>query len=544
MPEKEKIILPPRYYLDYFNYLIEFIEKHSGHLLGEDDIRFIEQYRSLETDAQCLFIRMLNRKGEFFRLDKLQYPEIEIYGESLDNLNNLEFITLEDIHYPEIFGLFTKSELDRAFPEMGFKEMYKEEVLGTLIEEAEAYHYATLSNQYQIIRLLKQEQMNYLKFLFFGHNYGMMTEFVIRDVGNVKLENLEKHEFTPWFDTREEALATFELANLSRAFRLATGELLPEEILAVMSPIQWEIYLQYPRSKKSADKLLLRIGEYFEKAELAEVALSYYQLSERHPARERQIRILEKAGRLEEAKSVAESAAKKPLNATELLFVSDFLAKKSVRNYRTTTKRIKESPKIEVIPDPTINVEQLACQYFIDQGYEAIHSENYLWRGLFGLVFWDVIFDENQDSFHHPLQRQPSDLFDEHFYERRLKSLESVQNKYATKSTLKKTILKRYQEKEGIANPLVSWHESLLPSLEAAIQRIPTKGLYNVLFEMAKNVKYNSAGFPDLFIWKEKEYHFYEIKSPNDHLSAQQLFWIDFMQRNKIKAEVLRLIYV
>tara|TARA_Y100001972_G_scaffold124746_1_gene174583 strand:- start:236 stop:1870 length:1635 start_codon:yes stop_codon:yes gene_type:complete len=544
MPEKEKIILPPRYYLDYFNYLIEFIEKHSGHLLGDEDQKFIEEYRSLQTDAQCLFIRMLNRKGEFFRLDKLQYPEIEVYGESLDHLSQLEFITLDDIVYPEVFGLFTKSELHKAFPELGLKSMYKDEVLETLIEVSDDTYYQTLSAEWQIIRLLKQEQVNYLKFLFFGHNYGMMTEFVIRDVGNIKLENLDRHEFTPWFDTREEALATYELANLSRAFRLATEELLPEEILAVITPIEWKHFLQFPRAKKSADKLLLRIGEYLEKAELTDEALTFYQLSERHPARERSIRILEKSGRIDEARSIAEEAVSKPFNATELLFVNDFLAKKSVRNYRTTTRRIKESPAIEVIPDSTINVEQLACEYFIREGYDAIHSENYLWRGLFGLVFWDVIFDENQDSFHHPLQRQPSDLFDEHFYTRRLDNLHAIQKKYNTKQKLKSAITERYLEKEGIANPLVSWHDSLLPSLEEAVQRLPVKGLYNILFEMAKNVKYNSAGFPDLFIWKGKEYHFYEIKSPNDHLSAQQLFWIDFMQRNKIKAEILRLNYI
>ncbi len=544
MAVKEKIILPPRYYLDYFNYLIEFIEKHSSHLLGENDTLFIDEYRSLTTDAQCLFIRMLNRKGEFFRLDKLQYPEIEIYGQSLDELSSLGFITLDDIHYPEVFGLFTKSELHSVFPEIGINQMYKDEALEYLAETAEPDHYQTLSAQWQIIRLLKQEQVNYLKFLFFGNNYGMMTEFVIRDVGNVKLENLEKHQFTSWFDSREEAVAAFELANLSSTLRLATEALLPEEVQALTSAIDWKKYLQFPRSKKSADRLLLKIGEYFEKAGLQESALPYYRLSEKHPARERCIRILEKTDRLEEAREMAKKASEKPLNATELLFVNDFLAKKSVRNYRSTTHRIKQSPEISVSPNPSIHVEQLACEHFINEGYEALHSENYLWRGLFGLVFWDVIFDEKQESFHHPLQRQPSDLFDMHFFLKREEQLQTIRKKLKTRKQLLSVVTNKYQEKEDIANPLVGWHESLLPSLEEAIARLPLNGMFNVLFEMAKNVKDNSAGFPDLFIWKDKEYHFYEIKSPNDHLSAQQLFWIDFMQSNKIKAEILRLNYV
>ena len=56
-------------------------------------------------------------------------------------------------------------------------------------------------------------------------------------------------------------------------------------------------------------------------------------------------------------------------------------------------------------------------------------------------------------------------------------------------------------------------------------------------------MKENSAGFPDLFIWNEADYQFYEVKSSNDQLSAQQLFWLDFMASAKIKVDVLRVNY-
>jgi hypothetical protein len=57
---------------------------------------------------------------------------------------------------------------------------------------------------------------------------------------------------------------------------------------------------------------------------------------------------------------------------------------------------------------------------------------------------------------------------------------------------------------------------------------------------MSKNLKDNSTGFPDLFVWKDKTYHLYEIKSPNDHLSSQQLFWLNFMQSLGIHAKIIR----
>ena len=60
---------------------------------------------------------------------------------------------------------------------------------------------------------------------------------------------------------------------------------------------------------------------------------------------------------------------------------------------------------------------------------------------------------------------------------------------------------------------------------------------------MSKNLKDNSTGFPDLFVWKENAYYLYEIKSPNDHLSSQQLFWLNFMQSLGIRAKIIRVRY-
>ena len=112
-----------------------------------------------------------------------------------------------------------------------------------------------------------------------------------------------------------------------------------------------------------------------------------------------------------------------------------------------------------------------------------------------------------------------------------------------SRKQLTQQISKVHNDKYGIANRFVIWHEALLPALLVMIDKLPLKGLKMTLIEMSKNMKENSAGFPDLFIWRDDEYQFYEVKSPNDHLSAQQLFWLDFLASVKIKAEVLRVNY-
>ena len=133
---------------------------------------------------------------------------------------------------------------------------------------------------------------------------------------------------------------------------------------------------------------------------------------------------------------------------------------------------------------------------------------------------------------------------DTHFFDSRETALRKKLKKFTTKKSLKQHLRDTYKTKDGIANRFVTWHESLLPVLEVMVDKVVLIGLKKVLIEMSKNMKENSAGFPDLFIWTDKKYQFYEVKSPNDQLSAQQLFWINFLEQSKINIDVLRVNYL
>lgn len=543
MAEKETIVLPLKYYLDYFRFLIDFVKEKSGHLLGEVGEKFIIDFNALNEDAQCLLIRMANRKGEYFRLSKIAYQEIENIGAATDALIDSSFVTIEPPHDPKLFKLFTKGELDALFPERGIKLKKKEEILFELAEESDHYEYQKIQSFDTILALLRQEEIEFLKLLFFGHSHAMMTEFVIRDIGNVKLENLDGHEFTPWFNSHEEAKAVFELSKINRAVYEFIQIGLPENLLELINPINWSTLIDFPNARKQGDRLMLRLGEYFEKTGYLEDALTYYALAKKHPCRERQIRIFQKLGRMEEALGLAEHVFNTPFNASEKIFAKDYIAKTGARNLRSTTTRIKNSNEISVVGAGSKRVEEKALDHFSALGYEGIHSENYLWRAIFGLLFWNELFDSNLAAFHHPLQRAPSDLYSTGFYEARKEYLNDKIKSFHSKKQLLAHLKKTYNEKENISNPLVSWHEFSLPAISACIPFLPLAGLKKVMLEIAKNVKDNSTGFPDLFIWNATSYHFYEIKSPNDHLSSQQLFWLDFFEENQIKSDILRVNY-
>ncbi len=532
MSKKDPVILPEKYYLDYFNYVLEFVERQYDHILDQTEHLFLQSFRDLSEQAQCLYLRFSNRRGDYFRINKTNYSEIPDLATAKEELDFQGFIQINQNNDPYQFTLFTKQELLSHFDFLD-KSQLKTEILLELNES----DMQIIHSQEEIAQVLKNDEVNFLKLLFFGNNYGQMTDFVVRDVGNVRIEKLDESKFKPWFESREEALGVMHISQLKQMIREIQKSELPLE--EYIEDIPWKTWLSYPRSAKSAEKLLLQLAHYFEQNQLSDIALELYSHTDKPPARERKVRLMDKKGKKNEALEIANEMLISHQNAAEWTFAQDFLNRKGIRINRSMTERLKHAPEI-TIQRPDINVEAAALNHFSEQGWDGIHAENYLWRGLFGLIFWEIIFDQSHGSFHHPLQRQPSDLNDHSFFKSRQALLENQLNQFKTKKQLLKHLSDIHEAKYSIANRFVTWHESLLPALKEMVDRIPLKSLKTVLLEISKNLKDNSTGFPDLFLWKEKNYQFYEIKSPNDQLSAQQLFWLNFLSSAKIKVDVLR----
>jgi len=535
MPSKEPIILPEKYYLDYFNYLLDFVQRQYDHILDAPEYLFIQAFNGLSEDAKCLYLRFSNRKGDFFRLSKIKYAEIGDIDAAKEELLNEDFIDINQSLDPIQFRLFTKAELVNSFDFLN-----RSDLKATLLLELTEEDVPVLFEQEEIAEVKKNQEVEFLKLLFFGNRYTQMTEFVIRDVGNIKLRKLDESKFKPWFDSREDALGVMHLSQLKRMVReIVASDLALEDFLNEMP---WSAWLELPKAKESASDLLIEIGTHFERRSELEQAFSYFRLTPKPPANERKIRILEKLNRTDEAIEMAQQLVTQPTNAAELTFASDYLNRSGIRIDRSMTKRLQSAPSIE-LKQNGLRVEQQVLAYFEEQGWNGIHAENFLWRSLFGLVFWEELFNEALGSFHHPLQRQPSDLHGERFYEARKEMLENRINAIKSKKGLIKYLRKIVEENEGISNRFVYWHENLMSYAEITIQHLPLKGLKRVLLEIAKQTKENSTGFPDLFLWTESDYQFYEVKSPNDHLSAQQLFWIEFLTSKNIKVDIIRVKY-
>ena len=558
----EKIELPPKYYLEYFQYLINFVQKKYAHILNDAEQSFLAQFEALTEDEKCLFIRFTNRTGSFFRTEKLKYAEIENIPEVLNSLIQkgfVESLTHEHvIQAGEVLDIFNKTELIEMAKMLnletkGKASMKKEEVLDWLMEVGDWEEIVELLNYqdfteihalpHSVVKVGFETEVAMLKFLFFGSRHGDMTEFVTRDLGFQNYEKYDEDKMVAYFQTRQEVEDKFKVSIAREDFYL-----MQQADIETIEIYNWFMDWADTHRKDLSEitqptfeRFTLRVATHLEKKKSLDEALEVFRMTEEPPSRERQVRILEKLKNKEEAKALCEVMLSDYKNANEQFFAEDFLNRLSIKkSKKAVTKHLHNSESVTIDISWKRQVEFGVIDYYEQRGLKATFTENHLWRSLFGLLFWDIIFDTDTLAIHHPLQRSPSDLFKPTFFEKRKEKMEErllmLEDEDATTVYMNRIFF----EKFGITNPLVDWYGGLFPLILTVLEKLSAEQLTLIMLEMARSLRENLRGFPDLFMWGDGEYSFVEVKSPTDSLSNQQLYWLRFFERINVRSKVLR----
>lgn len=560
MVGRQKIVLTPRYYLDNFRYVLDFVKRLYGSLLNEAEWDFIRRFDALSLDAQCLYVRFSNRKGLFFRVNKLQYAEITDLPAAVGELIVAGFVDRLSAHHEPVgddaLSVFTKPELLDLLPLepeeiKPLSKEKKEEVVRYAMQELDFGEIVTsLTTRETVVKMNFEAEGMMIKYLFFGNRSGSMTEFVVRDLGMVNFERYDESKLTARFRTRKEVEDKLLISLTSEEFyELKEAETPAEDIY------NWFLNWNETRPElteiaiPSYQKLVVRVGAYLERQKLPEQALAVYELSDRVPARERRVRLLFRNGSVEEALALCDEIAVNPYNAEERYFANDFREKilstgEKKRPRKATTRFLSDAESLNIPAAYRHHVEAGVMNYYLEQGYDAAFTENYPWRGLFGLAFWDIIYDANVQAIHNPLQRAPSDFYLPDFYHKREELLRKRLAELTTKEDWRRHTGRMFNAKYGITNVLVDWSDELLALVQRIIDLLDIEQLRLILLEMARNVREHTRGFPDLLVWNEQgQYDFVEVKSPTDHLGPQQLHWLEFFQTIGIHGKVVRVIW-
>jgi len=547
----DKIILPEKYYLDYYRYILRYIDKHYKEMLYENELEYLQKINKINEDSLCMYLRIAGRRNIFFLPSKLKYEEIKNEGKAIDELLEAGLVESLNETYEEHLelwlGIYTKGDLLAAWKnihptEKLNKQIKKQELLNVIIQNTtfeELEKYFTEKEQVIVQAGLEEEQM--IRFLFFGNLRGNITDFVVRDVGHRSFEQIDEAHFVPFFDNRKEVDESVFLSRMGSEWYYL--EELGEEEVVVEWMTKWfdKDYEWTEKVQGKLDRLLLKIARFFERKKDLISALLTYNQTYKAPSRERQIRILSKLKKVDLAIEICHSILENPENVKEEIFAKDFLKKQEDnKEIKSTRKKLKNADSIVISQKWQYQVEEGVLEYYVKKKYSGIHSENSIWRTMFGIVLWDLLYDTTEKAIHNPFQKLPSDIYKPDFYEKRKDKIETCFEMLDDPKNFEQHFIKIFEQKRGIHNRLVAWDLNIMEAVQELYKKLKSEQIKAVLRKMAENIKTNATGFPDLFIWKTRAYWFVEVKSPTDSLSEQQLFWLEFFKENGIKSKVLK----
>lgn len=533
-------VLPPKYYLTHFFEFIDFIQAHYQGLLEPVHLQFLAHFRSLSEDAQCVFVRMLNRKGYIFNRDLFsKYSEIENPQESLRELELEGFASaINDEDKAELISFFTKGELrkwlglnDIETPASSSRDKLQEVAKRNLKQ----LDFRTLEYADRLIAQRQVDVMEYLLFLYFGRIQKSLNLYTLRDLG-IRKTNTLKSTFKARFNSIEHARIEFALAkDLDRFDQIQ--EL--EEFRAMVGKIS-EFQKLHASAQSLKDELLFKVAE-----EIIgdDEALAFNSLANsRHPlARERAVRLLYKSEKKEEARILLDQILLDPRSDVELLFAEDFLARKfNKKKLGYLTEILKNADEITISDLYLKRPERGVRDHYRKLGFNASFTENHMWMGLFGVLFWDELFESESSAIHNPFERSPADLVGAEFYE---KNRDSIETKLANLKDVKaagQLVLKSLTKNYGRLNDIFLWHKSMAESLLRFLQNSTQQDVAHVLRTMAKNFESYHSGFPDLMVEKDGIIRFIEVKAEGDALRAGQLSKIRLLKEAGFAVDVLK----
>jgi tetratricopeptide (TPR) repeat protein len=543
----DKVILPPKYYHANFEYLLSFVKDKYKPLLNTAEWHFLRKYYGLPEDAQCLFVRFCNRKGLFFKTSELKYDEISDLDAHLQKLLSAGFIsplntTQHSGFIDSILVQLTKTDLVRIFDLKSLKNEKKEILIEHIKQNVETTNiFDALNANETIIKVNFEIEVSFLKFLFFGNRFMDMTEFVLRDMGLTQYHSIDHDDLVARFETRKDAEDKWMISEQFVVFEHLKAVNSSNQMLDWFMNLRQSISSLSPIAVPSYEKLVLKVGKYLEQIKDYEAAISVYETIVLPPSRERITRCLYKLKLMEEAKELCHEMLRSSDSIDEQYFASYFLKTlEGKKNKKQTTEFLHTAEIITIDKMYKNQVEWGAIEYYLEDGFLAGFSENFTWRSIFGLVFWDIIFDPSLVAFHHPFQKRPSDLHLPDFYIKRKLQIENHLGTFDDSDCLLGYMRQNFVKFHATANPFVVWSQEVWEMVMVLVTRIELVKMKAILMKIAENIVEHSRGMPDLLVWTEDYYELVEIKSPSDNLSHQQLFWFRYFKDLGVNAKVLR----
>ena len=300
-PRRQTRPLPTFYYHEHFVEMLDFVMSHYAHALLEAHVRFADDFRALPREAQCLYVRLVNRKGRVFARNRIRYPELGSSGPLVAELQRAGWVGQPDAsHFDDVLGFLTRAEIyDVVLARIAgvARSMKKVELVAFVREQLDPVEFMAALDTDRILVQRRVEAVRYILFLYFGRIRDSLSQFTMRDLGLVRTQSFHD-TYEPRFSDREEALEHYYYASRLSAARDLQADALASTAAGVAD---WPTP-NFPGSTGLRDELAFKLGRMAERAGDKAIALDVYRAGESAECSERLVRMLLAAGEREAAR--------------------------------------------------------------------------------------------------------------------------------------------------------------------------------------------------------------------------------------------------
>lgn len=538
----------PLYYLHNFQWVLDWVQERYGDLLASPEWDFVRTFQQLPQPSRALLVRMVMRKGELFRADKLVYPEIGNIRAAAAPLIAIQWLCDQpSLSLEQVFKLFTWGELRPVLAptliELGLGPRCGKREAQSRLSEQEFWGECRAPEDWglapePVFQLRVNACAERLRWLFFGNPYQGWSEFVLTELGLFQYEPVAFTRDSRPVHRSEELEVYWQL----QACRQQLYDEQPLAEVAAAIPALPDTDNRW--LMRTRDRLHFRLGREWERAGDLARAREAYQATDYPGARARLVRVLERQEAYREAYELAQAAQQAPETEAEAQQLERTLPRLRRKlslapvpaNKPAATRRLDlELPREGAAP-----LVELAVREHLERpGAPVYYVENHLLNGLFGLLFWEAIFSPLSGAFFHPFQRGPADLYWPDFYSRRqalfepgFRALNDHNHGHKIRAT--------FVQKLGRQSPFVHWSALSEELIDQALLCIPPAHLKLCFERILRDVKANSAGLPDLIqFWPQKQrYRMIEVKGPGDRLQDNQKRWLAFFSEHQMPVSV------
>lgn len=540
-------MLSPHYYRDNFAHLCATVEAQYGDLLAEQELDFLCRFKQQSFATQCLYVRLVSRVGPWFRESRLAYPELGAVEPLIEELLESDLACCATtLDVDEIGRLYTRDELLRTFDidAVEARALGKPQLLETIdalqLADGKALSLLAKVDPGRVIAAQSLEVVELLQLLFFGNRRQSLTEFVLSDLGVAQYYSYPLDREHRLFANRE-ALDEYLDCSLVSDHWYALRECDALEELPDLAQLMLSMEVSHGSSLSRWHRLCNSVARQLERQDEGALALRLYQISERHPARERRARIMEAQANWQAAKALCDDILADPWCEAEAEAAARILPRvqRALDGTRSRRRRDAFATTQLLLPNAGGSVERQVAQRLEHEWAQVHYVENKLMNALFGLAFWDAIFAPVPGVFHNPFQSVPTDMYDARFRRQR-RSLLSERLASLKSADLSVELPAAYARYAPYQCRWVDWRRIDQALVAAAATVIPAPHLLAIWERMLFDPGENRRGFPDLLALGDTpgEYRLIEVKAPGDALQYGQKRWLRFFSANAIPAEV------